>query len=64
MTQTTQAPETTDTPAEAPVLKSALLARFAAETRYEDLPEDVVAKAERHILDTIGVRRSGAKAPR
>lgn len=60
MTQTTQAPETTDTPAEAPVLKSALLARFAAETRYEDLPEDVVAKAERHILDTIGAGVAGA----
>ena len=52
----TQAAETPDTP----TLKSAVLARFVAETRYEDLPEDVVAKAERHILDTIGAGVAGA----
>jgi 2-methylcitrate dehydratase PrpD len=34
--------------------------RFVARTRYEDLPADVVAKAKRHILDTLGAALAGA----
>jgi 2-methylcitrate dehydratase PrpD len=30
------------------------LARFISETRYEDIPEDVIAIAKRLILDTLG----------
>jgi 2-methylcitrate dehydratase PrpD len=36
------------------------LGRFVARTRYEDLPADVVAKAKRHILDTLGAALVGA----
>jgi 2-methylcitrate dehydratase PrpD len=32
-----------------------ILARFAAETRYEDLPEGAVEAAKKSILDTLGV---------
>jgi 2-methylcitrate dehydratase len=39
------------------------LARYAANLRYEDLPEDVVRLARRTILDTIGCAFGGYDAP-
>jgi 2-methylcitrate dehydratase PrpD len=38
------------------------LARFIARTRFDDLPAAVVAKAERHILDTFGAALAGARS--
>jgi 2-methylcitrate dehydratase len=38
------------------------LARYAANLRYEDLPEDVVRLAKRNILDTIGCAFGGYDA--
>ncbi|MEU2004910.1 MmgE/PrpD family protein [Rhodococcus sp. NPDC019627] len=35
----------------------------AAELRFDDLPDDVVATASRNILDTIGVALAGADEP-
>lgn len=39
---------------------AAELASFVAHTRYDDLPAEVVAKAKRHILDTLGAALAGA----
>ena len=39
------------------------LARFAADLRYEDLPESVVRRAKDCILDTIGVAIFGSHLP-
>jgi 2-methylcitrate dehydratase len=39
------------------------LAHYAANLRYEDLPEDVVRLAKRTILDTIGCAFGGYDAP-
>ncbi len=36
------------------------LARFCVETRFEDLPPELVEKAKRHILDTFGATLAGA----
>jgi 2-methylcitrate dehydratase PrpD len=36
------------------------LSRFAASTRYDDLPTDVVTQAKRSILDTLGVAFAGS----
>ena len=36
------------------------IADFVARTRFEDLPGPVVAKAKRHILDTLGAALAGA----
>jgi 2-methylcitrate dehydratase PrpD len=36
------------------------VARFVADTVYEDLPAAVVAKAKRHMLDTLGAALAGA----
>ncbi|MDB5635712.1 MAG: prpD, partial [Bradyrhizobium sp.] len=38
------------------------LARYAAELRYEDLPEDVIRIARRSILDTVGCAFGGYAA--
>jgi 2-methylcitrate dehydratase PrpD len=35
------------------------LASFVAHTRYEDLPEQVIHKAKRHIIDTFGAALAG-----
>lgn len=37
-----------------------LLARFVIETRYEDIPQDVLQLARRQVLDTIGVGLAGS----
>ncbi len=31
------------------------LARFALRVRWEDVPDDVVALAKEHLLDTLGI---------
>src|SRR5262245_24926575 len=36
------------------------LGAFVANARYEDLPADIVDKAKRHILDTLGAGLAGA----
>lgn len=36
------------------------LGTFAAEARYADLPPEIVEKAKRHILDTLGAGLAGA----
>ena len=36
------------------------LANFVAGARYEDVPAEIVAKAKRHILDTLGAGLAGA----
>lgn len=36
------------------------LARFCVETRFEDLPPELVEKAKRHIIDTFGATLAGA----
>lgn len=36
------------------------LGRFIARTHYDDLPAEVVAKAKRHVLDTLGAALAGA----
>lgn len=38
------------------------LARFCAETRYDDLPAELVARTQRHILDTFGATLAGSAA--
>ena len=38
------------------------LARFCAETRFDDLPDDLVARTTRHILDTVGATLAGSAA--
>src|SRR5580692_394846 len=38
------------------------LARYAAELKYEDLPEDIVRLTKRTILDTIGCAYGGYSA--
>ncbi len=39
------------------------LARFAAETRFEDLPSDVIEGSKRSFLDTIGIILGGCGEP-
>lgn len=39
------------------------LARFAAETRFDDLPEAVVREASRLLLDTIGCALGAIHTP-
>ena len=41
-------------------LKSTVLARFIVETPSEAIPQAMVEKAVRHILDSIGAGVSGA----
>lgn len=36
-----------------------ILARFAVETCFDDLPEDVIKQSKRIILDTIGAALGG-----
>src|SRR5262249_16842351 len=43
-----------------PSCTSKELGRFIAGTQYDDLPGHVVAKAKRHILDTLGAALAGA----
>jgi 2-methylcitrate dehydratase PrpD len=38
------------------------LASFVAESSFDDLPPEVVAKAKRHLLDTLGAALAGARA--
>ena len=38
------------------------LAHFIAHTRFDDLPDAVVSKAQRHILDTFGAALAGARS--
>ncbi|WP_232513640.1 MmgE/PrpD family protein, partial [Burkholderia humptydooensis] len=38
------------------------LAAFVAQTPADALPDDVVAKAKRHVLDTFGAALAGASA--
>lgn len=42
------------------VLKSEVLARFVMETPSEAVPDAMVKKAVRHILDSIGAGVAGA----
>lgn len=39
------------------------LSRFIAETRFSDLPESLVERAKRHILDTFGATLAGSNSP-
>ncbi|WP_158783224.1 MmgE/PrpD family protein [Pantoea sp. BAV 3049] len=39
------------------------LARFVVQTRFGDLPESLVARAQRHILDTFGATLAGSNSP-
>lgn len=39
------------------------LARFVAETRFSDLPDALVSRAKRHILDTFGATLAGSNSP-
>lgn len=39
------------------------LAQYAAESKYEDLPKEVVEKAKLLILDTLGCEMAGSKTP-
>ncbi len=39
------------------------LARFVIDTKYQDLPEEVIKATKRDILDTIGVGLGGSSAP-
>jgi len=50
--------------AEAKISQSPLdwLARFVAETRFDDLPAAIVAKAKIHILDTLGAALAGTRS--
>lgn len=50
----------TETPEQQSELKSRVLARFVADTRYEDIPEAIREKAVRHILDSVGAAVAGA----
>ncbi len=45
----------TDTAAQA-------LARFIVQTRFEDLPLELVTRAKRHVLDTLGATLAGSAA--
>lgn len=52
----------TEAQAERPAGAAALLGRFVAETRYTDFPPELVARAKRHILDTLGASLAGSAA--
>lgn len=39
------------------------LAEFVTETRFNDLPEDLVERTKRHILDTFGATLAGSNSP-
>ena len=39
------------------------LAEFVTETRFTDLPADLVERARRHILDTFGATLAGSNSP-
>lgn len=38
------------------------LAQFNAQTRFEELPPELVARAKRHVLDTLGAALAGSAA--
>ena len=40
-------------------LISEQLARFVVWTKFEDIPEELVIKAQRHILDSVGAGIAG-----
>ena len=44
-------------------LISEQLARFVVWTKFEDIPEELVIKAQRHILDSVGAGIAGAVSP-
>jgi 2-methylcitrate dehydratase PrpD len=46
-----------------PSAPSAALADFAAALSFEDIPEDVLAKARMHLLDFVGVSLAGSRVP-
>ena len=41
-------------------LISEQLARFVVWTKFEDIPEELIIKAQRHILDSVGAGIAGA----
>ena len=43
-------------------LKSEILAKFVVETTFESIPTDMVEKAKRHILDSVGAGIAGARS--
>ena len=43
-------------------LKSEVLAKFVVETTFESIPTDMVEKAKRHILDSVGAGIAGARS--
>lgn len=49
--------------ASAPFPLTAHVAQFAVESRYEDLPDDVLVRGRVHMLDTLGLSLAGAVAP-
>jgi 2-methylcitrate dehydratase len=51
-----------DKPAGTPPVLAEILSRYAANLRYEDIPEDVVRITKRTILDTIGCAFGGYSA--
>ena len=50
-------------PTEDKKLISEQLARFVVWTKFEDIPEELVIKAQRHILDSVGAGIAGAVSP-
>ena len=46
-----------------PHLISEQLARFVVWTKFNDIPTDLVTKAQRHILDSVGAGIAGAVSP-
>ena len=50
-------------PTEDKKLISEQLARFVVWTKFEDIPEELVVKAQRHILDSVGAGIAGAVSP-
>ena len=44
-------------------LISEQLARFVVWTKFEDIPEELIIKAQRHILDSVGAGIAGAVSP-
>ena len=41
-------------------LISEQLARFVVWTKFEDIPEELTIKAQRHIVDSVGAGIAGA----
>ena len=46
-----------------PHLISEQLARFVVWTKFEDIPTELITKAQRHILDSVGAGIAGAVSP-